>query len=206
MRIDLLGRRRRGSLAMEGLMILPVVMVAILLGRYVLEGAMTRQEVGVYTRGSTASAAAAETFGPADCMFDRTPFGEREGVDLTTEVACTNRNSEAGLRSAPGFWDALEDGARPFGRHGDLLRDVHPGGPPADVAGRGQGSMQFLRPDFLAMQSGAATQAAHLRPGPELYTHRAAPLRAGHDPAIWQALRREGVWRLFPEVFPRGGS
>ena len=57
MRINLL-RRREGSMAIEGLFTLPFVAVLILLTRFLFEGAMTRHEVSVHTRGSAVSAAA----------------------------------------------------------------------------------------------------------------------------------------------------
>ena len=72
----------------------------------------------------------------------------------------------------------------------------------ANDAGDGTGTNSFIRPEFLSRISLMTTTGAALFPGMELWTHADEPLRSAHDPVLWDALREQGTWRLFPEVFP----
>ena len=198
MPIDLL-KRRRGSLSMEAVMLLPVALVMILLSRFVLEAMMNRQEVAVLVRGATATAAAADSPLPLYCDFDRAPFAQPGSVTQSPTTECARRGAEQGLRSEPRFWEALRQGASPWSR---ILRDVDQTGAVMDMTGTGSATMAFTRPEFLRIQSPGASHSSYVAPTEVLWSHLEDSLRASYDPVFWQALREQGTWRLFPEVFP----
>jgi len=198
MRIDL-QRRRRGEIGMEAMLILPVAVIVILLARLILEGMLVRQEVAVYTRSGTASAAAAESTLPLYCTSDRAPFSERPAVSQTALVLCREREAEQGLTTQPEFWRAIRDGAQPFRR---ILRDVDQTDAVMDMAGDGRGTTVFTGPSFLAQIPLMTTGSTALFPQQSLWMHHDEPMRASYDPVMWDALREQGTYRLFPEVFP----
>lgn len=198
MRIDPF-TRRRGEIGMEAMLVLPVALIVILLARLILEGMLVRQEVAVFTRASTAAAAEAESTMPQYCTADRAPFGERPDVTQSAQVACREREAEGGLETQPAFWEAIRRGARPFAR---ILRDVDQTEALMDMQGDGNGSTTFASPQFLSRIGVMTTAGAALFPQGTLWTHDDEPMRASYDPVIWDALREQGTWRLFPEVFP----
>lgn len=198
MRIDPF-RRRRGELSMEAMLVLPVVIVIILLARLILEGMLVRQEVAVFTRSSTASAALAESTFPLDCMSDRTPFSERPAVTQAALVLCQERRAEQGLRSQREFWPAIRQGAQAWPR---LLDDVYQSDTVMDMEGDGRGTTTFVSPNFLRQIGLMTTESYALFPQGEVWWHGDDPMRASYDPVIWQALRERNTWKLFPEVFP----
>lgn len=198
MRINLF-HRRRGSLGLEAVAIIPFAIMMILLSRFILEAMLTRHEVAVYTRGSTSSAAASKSTSPLDCTFDTTAFGARAGVTQSASVSCTTRDGERGLSSEQPFFDALRDGASAWT---EILRDVDNGDPINDILGQGEGSMAFERPDFLSNRGTQGTEKAYLVPQDELWGHADDPWKAAHDPVIWDELSQQPTHELFPNVFP----
>lgn len=198
MRIDLF-RRRRGSLGMEAMMILPAAIVVILLARLILEGMLVRQEVAVFTRSATATAAQAESTLPIHCTADRDPFSERPAVTQNALIACRERPAEGGLQTQRTFWEAIRNGANPWSR---ILRDIDVDEDLNDMQGDGRGASAFTSPAFLSGIGIMTTSGTALFPEGELWTHEDEPLRSSYDPVIWDALREQGTWRLFPEVFP----
>lgn len=184
---------------MEAMLVLPVALVVILLARLILEGMLVRQEVAVFTRSATASAAAAESTAMQYCTADRAPFAERPDVTQTATVQCRERDAEQGLETQATFWDAIRRGARPFAR---ILRDVDQTDEVMDMEGDGDGSTTFASPQFLSRIGLMSTTGAALFPQGTLWTHEDEPMRSSYDPVIWNALREQGTWRLFPEVFP----
>jgi len=203
MRIDLIRRplkRRRGEIGMEAMLILPAAIVVILLARLIMEGMLIRQEVSVYTRAATASAAQAESALPQYCTADHDAFAARPAsVTQTGTVFCRNRDAEQGLTTQRPFWDAVRQGAQPWRR---ILRDIEVDEEVKDMQGDGTGTTAFTGPAFLAQVGVMSTSAAALYPQQYLWTHEDEPLRSSYDPVIWDALREQGTWQLFPEVFP----
>jgi hypothetical protein len=198
MRIDLT-RSRRGEIGMEAMLILPVAIIIVLLARLILEGMLVRQEVGVFTRSGTAAAAVAESTLPIFCTSDRDPFSERPAVNQTAFIICQERRAEGGLQTQNAFWPAVRQGSNPYPR---MMRDVYQDEDLMDYAGDGTGTTTFSRPEYLSRIGLMTTSGAALFPGMELWTHADEPLRSAHDPVLWDALREQGTWRLFPEVFP----
>ena len=198
MRIDPF-RRRRGEIGMEAMLILPVAIIVILLARLILEAMLVRQEVAVFTRSGTAAAAVAESTLPIHCTSDRAPFTERPAVTQTGQVGCQEREAEQGLTTQREFWPALRNGAQPFPR---ILRDVYQDDAVMDMQGDGDGTTAFTRPEFLARIATMTTDDRALFPQGTLWMHHDEPMRASYDPVMWDALREQGTWRLFPEVFP----
>jgi len=198
MRIDL-AARRRGEIGIEAMLILPVVIILVLLSRFILEGMLVRQEVGVYTRSATAAAAAAESILPIYCTSDRDPFSERPAVTQTALIVCQERAAEGGLTSQREFWPAVRQGSAPYPR---MMRDVYQDDRVMDMAGDGSGTSTFTRPRFLADIGLLNTTGTALFPQLTLWTHEDEPLRSSYDPVLWDALREQGTWRLFPNVFP----
>lgn len=180
-------------------MVLPAAIIVILLARLIMEGMLVRQEVAVFTRSGTASAAQAESTLPTHCTADRAPFGERPAVTQNALLACRERAAEGGLRTEPAFWDAIRDGARRWPR---ILRDIEIEENLNDMQGDGRGTTAFTSPSFLSGIGIMTTSGAALFPQGEVWTHADEPLRSSYDPVIWDALRERGTWRLFPEVFP----
>ncbi|WP_347313413.1 hypothetical protein [Defluviimonas sp. SAOS-178_SWC] len=198
MRIDLI-RRRRGSLSLEAVMIVPFAIVVMLTARYIVEGMLTRQEVAVFTRASTVSAASSTLPRIVACDADRTPFGAKPGVSASASVSCSSYRAEQGLKREKPFFRALRDGARPWPQ---ILRDVDRKEPVNDVKGSGSGRFLLSQPDFLRKQGAVTSRQTYLTPEPEFWDHGTKPYTAAHDPVIWQALRQRNTYKLFPNVFP----
>jgi hypothetical protein len=198
MRIDLT-RTRRGEIAMEAMLILPVAIIIILLSQFILEGMLVRQEVGVYTRSGTAAAALAESILPIYCTSDRDPFSERPAVTQFGLVICLERAAEGGLQTQREFWPAVRQGSNPYPR---MMRDVYQDDRVMDMSGDGTGTSTFTRPRFLADIGLVNTTGQALFPQQTLWTHEDEPLKSSYDPVMWDALREQGTWRLFPNVFP----
>jgi hypothetical protein len=190
-------RRRDGSLAIEGLFTLPVVAVVILLVRFVFEGAMTRHEVSVHTRGSAVAAGAADSTLPAVCRHD-SAFITRDGVSKSFRVACDTRDAEAGLRRERPIIEALRRGAGDWPELVDPFEDAMP---VHDYRAVGAGATRFDSPPFLTRQGTIATDAAYLSPSLQVFDHSGDPWRSGHDAVIEEELG-DGPHRLFPNLFP----
>lgn len=198
MRINLT-KRRRGSLALEAVAIVPFVVMVILLSRFILEATLTRHEVAVFTRGSVASAASAKSASPLSCTFDKAAFSGRTGVTQSASVICTQRDGERGLSREKPFFRALRDGASAWA---DIVRDVEQTDPIHDMMGRGNGSLTFTRPDFLSQRGSPASAKVFLLPQDVLWDHEKSPWKEGHDQVIWQELDNGKTNKLFPNVFP----
>ena len=180
-------------------MAMPVALVIILATRYIAEGMLTRQEVAVYTRSSTISAAAATGVSVGSCTADRTAIAAKSGISQTVDATCARYRAEKGLSREKPFFRALKDGARPWPR---IIRDVEIKRPIQDVKGSGTGTFLMDKPDFLTAQGAVTSKQAFLIPEMKFWDHGTKPFRAGHDKVIWQALRQYGTYRLFPKVFP----
>lgn len=198
MRIDLF-RRRRGSLSLEAVMLIPVAMIVILTSRYIAEGMLTRQDVAVYTRASTMNAATSSLPRLLACTGDRSQIGQKPGVAQTVGATCASRSAERGLRQERPFFDALREGARPSPR---ILRDIDRNQRITDVQGNGTGSFLLQKPQFLTQQGAVTSRQVYLTPEMKFFDHRTRPYSNGHDRAIWQELSQHGTAQLFPRVFP----
>jgi hypothetical protein len=200
MRIDI-RRRRKGSLAIEALFILPVAVVVILLVRFLFEGAMTRHEVAVHARGSAVAAAAADSILPTHCRHDSS-FITRTSVSKDFLVFCNRRDGETGLGQEKPIMEALKDGASAWP---GILRDLENEGPFNDYQSAGQGSTSFNSPPFLGNQGVISNDAAYLSPSLKAFDHSDDPWKAAHEDAIWDELGGK-TSKLFPNLFPaRGG-
>lgn len=198
MRIDLT-LRRRGSLSLEAVMLIPVAIIIILASRYIVEGMLTRQEVAVFARASTVSAASSTLPRFMSCDADRSKFGAKAGISQTASVTCSNHRAEGGLKQERPFFDALRDGARPWPQ---ILRDVDQRKTIQDVKGSGDGSFLMTKPAFLQKEGAVMSKQAYLTPEMKFWDHRTKPYSAGHDRAIWQTLSQRNTSRLFPNLFP----
>jgi hypothetical protein len=181
--------RRRGEIGIEAMLILPVAIIIVLLSRFILEGMLVRQEVGVYTRSGTATAALAESILPIYCTSDRDPFSERPAVDQMALMVCMERAAEGGLTSQREFWPAVRQGSDPYPR---MMRDVYQDDPVMDMTGDGIGTSTFTRPRFLADIGLVNTTGQALFPQQTLWTHEDEPLRSSYDPVLWDALHEPG--------------
>ena len=180
-------------------MAMPVALVVILTTRYIAEGMLTPQEVAVYTRSSTISAAAATGVSVGSCTADRTAIAAKSGISQTVDATCARYRAEKGLSREKPFFRALKDGARPWPR---IIRDVEIKRPIQDVKGSGTGTFLMDKPDFLVSQGAVTSRQAFLIPEMKFWDHGSKPFKAGHDKVIWQALRQHGTYQLFPKVFP----
>lgn len=194
-----LNKRRRGSLGMEAVAIVPFAIIMILLSRFILEAMLTRHEVAVYTRGSTASAAISSFPVLISCTFDKTPFTARTNVTQTASVSCRERDGEKGLSQEKPFFTAIKDAASAWP---GILRDVDRTDAVMDMTGEGSGSMAFQRPDFLSTRGDQSSTRNYQTPMDELFDHSDDPYTAAHDPAIWDELSQKNTYKLFPNVFP----
>ena len=193
--------RRRGSVTIEGLMVLPVALVVILLGRLVLEASLHRQETAVYARGAATNAAVVAR--TSACDFDDEVFQGRASVEQTGSASCTRRDAERGLSREEPIWDALEEAANPWD---EILRDVRPRSGPRDMIATADFSLTMTAPQFLSDQAPTAARDRHIAPERRYWDHREGDFGEGHDRVIWEELCREATWQLFPNVFPSRGS
>ena len=198
MRIKL-DRRRRGSLSLEAVMLVPAAVIVILIARYIAEGMLTRQEVAIFTRASTVSAATSALPRLISCDADRSKFGAKAGIRQSAGVTCSNHRAEGGLRRERPFFDALRDGARAWPR---ILRDVDQRRPVQDVKGAGTGTFLMEQPAFLQKQGAVTSKQSYLTPEMKFWDHQTRPYSNGHDRVIWQRLSQHGTARLYPNVFP----
>ncbi len=188
--------RRRASVAIEAVMILPVVLAIILLTRFILESSLNRQEVAVYVRGTTVAAGAAKSISSNACKFDATPFSGRSQADQSVTQTCNWRTAENGL-SDP-FWDAVSDGASAWR---GIISDVEPRSPLQDVRAEATGTATFTRTDFLNGAGAQTNKQVYLSPQNVLWTHSETNFDTAHNDAIWQELNPQKTGRLFPNVF-----
>ncbi len=191
---------RRGSVTIEALMVLPIAVTMILLGRFVLEASLNRQEAAVFTRGSAIAAAAARsTF--LSCDFERDQFGEFATVDQAATVRCRRQDSERGLSAEQPMWDEVEDGAAPWV---DILRDVKPRRSPNDIIATASVSLSLERPAFLEQQAAVQAGQSYIAPENVLWTHEERGFDDAHDRVIWEEICnvRAATNALFPNVFP----
>ena len=194
-----LNTKRRGSLGIEALMIVPFAVIMILMSRFILEAMLNRQEVAIYTRSSTVSAAHSTDSVQSSCTFDDTPFSSRSSVSQSSSVSCFKQNSEKGLRNVPEFFQALSEGARPWP---GIIRDVKRDTAILDMKGDGDGSMTFDRPEFLSTRDSTSVTNSYVAPLDELFDHSEKPYKAAHDPVVWAELKKRQSYKLFPDVFP----
>lgn len=196
MRIDL-GTRRRGSLALEAVMIIPMALVIIFLARFVMEGMLTRHEISVHARVS-AVALATESGNATGCETDALNATSGAGVQLDGSATTCTQTAERGLRSEQPFFDALEDGASAWT---DLARHVDDGRPTLDVVANATGSMEFDNPPFLSNAGEIDSGQSFMLPKNDLWPDDDR-WENGHDRVIWDELAQENTTRLFPNLFP----
>lgn len=184
-------------------MVLPVAILVILTARYIAEGMLTRQEIGVHTRAATVNAASSRLPQSLSCTADRTGFNRKPGVRQTASVRCSDYRAEQGLRREKPFFRALRDGARAWPEMADT---VTPRERISDVAGDGTGTFLLEKPDFLKAQGAVTSRQAFLIPQAKFWDHDIAPFAVADDRLIWRALRGRNVHQLFPRVFPNAGT
>ncbi|MEL6572972.1 MAG: hypothetical protein AAFQ64_15010 [Pseudomonadota bacterium] len=191
--------KRRGSLSLESGMIVPVAVAMILMGRFILEASLARQEVSVYTRMGTHTAAAVKSTNASACISDVSAFTGRTEITQTATISCDRRDAERGLSAERPFWDAVERGAAPWRA---ILADVKPNGPVYDITGEGSGTTDVGGTDFLEAQDTVTSDYTFIAAQDIRWDHDEQPMARGHDQAIWKELRKRGTYRLFPNVFP----
>lgn len=192
---------RRGSVNMEALMVIPIAVVVILLGRFVLEASLNRQETAVFARGSTIAAANARM--PfLSCDFEREQFSDHVEVGQNARVRCNRQSAERGLSDEQPIWDEVEDAAAPWD---EILRDVKPRRGPRDIVATAEVSLSLTRPAFLAQQTPDARQQ-YIAPEDVRWAHSERGYDAAHSGVIWDELCKQGTYWLFPNVFPKDGG
>lgn len=194
--------KRRGSVAIETLMIIPIAVIMILLARFILEGSLNRQEVSVYARGSAISAGLANSTNMFRCRFNDDAFDGRASVTQAATVRCDRRDAETGLSQEQPMWDEVEDGAAPWD---EILRDVKPTQSPRDMVASANGVLTLTSPAFLAQQNPTDADQVYLAPEAVLWAHDEDQLAEGHDVVIWEELCLQATYQLFPNVFPNAG-
>ena len=194
---------RRGSVTVESLMVLPIAVVMILLGRYILEASLNRHEAGVFARGSTVAAATARSTRARDCDFDRQDFNTRSSVSQTPLARCSRQSGERTLSREDPMWDAVEDGASAWS---GILRDVKPNRSPNDIVGTGEASMTLSSPQFISQQNPTQAEQRYISPERVLWTHNEGRFDEAHDKAIWDELCKSSTYWLVPNVLPNGGG
>lgn len=195
-------RTRRGSVTIEGLMILPIALIVILLGRFLLEASLNRQETAVYARGSAINAAVLWERSLLGCRFDEQDFTGRPSVAQSGSARCERRDAEQELSREQPIWDALDEAADPWS---EILRDVRPRTGPRDVIATTDVTLTMTAPTFLAEQAPVEAQERHLAPERRYWGHSEGDFAEGHDRVIWDELCREATWQLFPNIFPSRG-
>ena len=178
-------------------MVVPAALVFILFASYVLEASLARQEVAVFTRGSTIAAATARSTLPWSCNFTRDAFTGRSQVSQTAQVSCDQTGAERGLSREQPIWDLMRDAASPWD---EILRDVRPRGRLMDMRGDGQGTLTMT--NMMQSQGPVNSDQTYLYPLNELFTHSDRPFQRGHDQVIWEELNLHPTYLLFPNVFP----
>lgn len=212
MRIDsLFTRRRRGSLALEAVMAIPVIIVFVFLTRFVLDAMLLRHETAVYTRGSTVRAAAMvqnsdpSTVRLTQCWHDDSDRNERPGVIRSYSTWCYWRNGESGLAQSERLGPSIIRQAQGAGE-GWLLRDLEFDRAVNDVRGWGGGTVRFQQPPFLEATPGDEAGHMHLRTTHDFWSYTNDERWArGHNSAVWDQIDTffwSGPRALFPNVFP----
>lgn len=193
------GKRRKGSLAIEAVMIIPLALIIVFLARFVMEGMLTRHEVAVYARGSAINVAYS-TVTVAGCTHDSGGFVTGAGVNRTGSANCKTVDAERGLQSESPVFEALRQGASAWTGLADHMDD---GSRTEDVVATATGSMSFDNPPFLASAGQNDTEQVFKHPQNDLWADDER-WRTGHDQVIWRELQRGPVHDLFPNVFPSG--
>jgi hypothetical protein len=189
-------RMRRGSLVVEAVLILPLVIAFMLVSVYVLEAMVFRQDLAAATRTAAAQAAA-----HMSCIGPGAVLDPRGLSTRSATVTCSVVDAEAGLRSERPFFNAMEQA---YSRHWPRFwRDIEPGAPVPGHVARGQGSVQVTQLSWIARGFGAVETAfLHRRTDGQLWTHHNQDWKKAMDPVIWAKLSERGTFQLFPRVFP----
>lgn len=193
---------RRGSVTVEGVMVLPVAIIVIVLGQYLLEASLHRQETAVAARSSTVEAAAARRVPATGCSSATPDFSGRTRVEQTGDIERCRRNGEQGLSRERPLWDALARAADPWA---EILRDVRPKRGPSDIVGTATADMTFDGPAFLEGNGAVDARQRFIWPEAVVWTHDDDDFENGHGAVIWDELCKSGTWKLFPGVFPGEG-
>ena len=193
---------RRGSVTIEAAMIIPVAIIVILLGRFVLESSLNRQETAVFARGSAISAAVDQSLFNS-CDFERSYFDDHEDVDQSASVDCSRQDAEGGLSGESPMWDEVEDGAAPWD---EILRDVKPRRSPRDIVARAEVNLTVTGNAFFDENATAGSEQSYLAPEKVLWSHKERGYDAAHSAVIWDELCKSGTYWLFPNVFPKDGG
>lgn len=194
MRIRL--KYRRGSLALEMTMALPLLLMVMFAAGYVLEAMMFRHDVAFAVRNGAVRAAA-----DLPCDGTAATLDPRTGTERTLTLDCRRIDDERGLRAERPFFRAMTDQAH---RHwGGFLRDIDPGAPLAGVVVTGGGTVRVTDVALLSGAFGATpTGATHRRVNATIWSHHQTPWREAYDPVVWDRLTMRGTGQLFPHVFP----
>jgi hypothetical protein len=199
MRIDPF-RRRRGSLSIEAVMVLPLALVLILMTRFGMEAMVTRQEVAIYTRGAAMNKALISLPLNASCQHaDTNVLSTTAGVNRDSKASCTTENGELGLNREKRIFTALDDGASNWRQ---MATQISNGISILDVVANGSGEMSFDNPPFLQQSGSRGTSHTFKRPADEFWLHDdERQWQVGHDPVIWKDLPNT-TRRLVPNLFP----
>lgn len=185
---------------METALTMPLAVVLITLGIYVMEADLSRHESAVYARGSAMVASDLNLRNPFVCTIDDSATGNRTDVDQVSTASCSNRNGELGLPSSDRFWRKMRSSASAYPV---LIRDVELREPVNDVLVSGTGSVGFDRSTNFFESQGAPQSSSRFQVvKEEFWDHNDRRWAEGHDRAFWTELSKRGTYQLFPNVFP----
>lgn len=193
-RPGIFARRRKGSLSVEFVLVLPIAVCVTLLAAYIAEALMFRTEATAAVR--TAAHAAA---GDAPCQVSDPDAHSRVGTSRSLQVYCQRIDEEADLRRVRPFFEALRRAASGWP---ELVDGIEPELPIASVLARGEGSVAMTAPPYLQSFGAVETSSLHRVPTTDQWDHGQENWRRGYDPEIWAALSEQGTYQLFPNVFP----
>ena len=212
-RTDILTRRRRGSLALEAIMVLPVVIILVLLASFILEGMLARHETAVHSRNTAARVAMVApaslgtvTLGTA-CLANPNEAGPRDNVSRSIYATCKWRDAEAGMKKRQPFFDMLDRSARGAPYLHTYLSQLDTWDEVKDLEVTGRGGMSFDKPAFLTNQGATSHRQIQLRGRSDIWTYGGisdAEWQWGHDRAIWEKLEggRSYYFIRTPLFFP----
>lgn len=190
--------RRRGSVSLETVLTLPLVVVLAVLSQYVAETMIFRDATGAVARLGAYAHAADE-----GCAKVRAGDVGRDGVERSIRVACRPADDERGLTRTPRFFVAMD---RASSDYPGLIRDVRPSRPLYGAEARADGGVRIESPPFLANFDETATSELSRAPYAARWAHTDEPWRRGYDPTIRRTLASKGTHQLFPRVFPAHNS
>lgn len=191
-----IGEDERGMVSVEALFVSILLLVPLVVALFLHQISDARSGLVIATRTAAMNEATNAT-----CGTSMDPFSRMGAIVGGPRVVCGERDEESEMAEQRKFWTVMDRAARPFP---ELLRDVKPEGATMGVYAQGHVSVRPLKlgQGGFGEPSRIRAETQNFVPSGDFWRHHDEPWKAAYDPILWETLRQQGTWQLFPNVFP----